>query len=56
MVHIKKHVCESIIGTLLNIPEKKKTKNSVTARKDLIRKGVRKSLTLRQESKKCICC
>lgn len=54
LVHLKKHVYEIIIGTLLNIPEK--TKDSVAARKDLIRKGVWKSLALRQGSKKCICC
>jgi len=35
---MKKNVCDSIIGTLLNI--KGKTKNGINARKDLVEMGV----------------
>jgi hypothetical protein len=52
VMHIDKNMCESIIGTLLNIPGK--TKDSVAARKDLIEKGVRKGLAPRQGKKKFI--
>ncbi|XP_062010312.1 uncharacterized protein LOC133726719 [Rosa rugosa] len=42
VMHIEKNVCESIIGTLLNIPGK--TKDGVAAREDLISCGVRAGL------------
>ncbi|KAI5334158.1 hypothetical protein L3X38_024291 [Prunus dulcis] len=38
-MHIEKNVCESIFGTLLNIP--RKTKDGVAARDDLVKLGVR---------------
>lgn len=41
-MHIEKNVCESLIGTLLNIPFK--TKDSVAARLDLVEMGVRLEL------------
>ncbi|CAL9018964.1 unnamed protein product, partial [Prunus brigantina] len=39
VMHIEKNVCESIFGTLLNIPGK--TKDGVAAREDLVKLGVR---------------
>lgn len=42
VMHIEKNVCESIIGTLLNIPGK--TKDGINARLDLVEKGLRKEL------------
>jgi len=41
-MHVEKNVCDSIIGTLLNI--KGKTKNGIKARKDLVKMGVRLEL------------
>lgn len=41
-MHIEKNVCESLIGTLLNMPFK--TKDSVAARLDLVEMGVRLEL------------
>lgn len=41
-MHIEKNVCESIIGTLLNIPGK--TKDGINARLDLKEMGIRKEL------------
>ena len=41
-MHIKKNVCDSLLGTLLNIPEK--TKDEIRARLDLMEMGVRKEL------------
>jgi len=38
-MHVEKNVCDSIIGTLLNI--KAKTKDIINARKDLVEMGVR---------------
>ena len=37
-MHVEKNVCDSIIGTLLNIKGKKK--NGINARKDLVEMGV----------------
>ena len=42
VIHIKKNVCDSIIGTLLNIPGK--TKDSLASRLDLVEIGVRPEL------------
>ncbi|KAF7150098.1 hypothetical protein RHSIM_Rhsim02G0154800 [Rhododendron simsii] len=42
VMHIEKNACESIIGTLLNIPGK--TKDGINARLDLVEKGLRKEL------------
>ncbi|XP_050160368.1 uncharacterized protein LOC126633878 [Malus sylvestris] len=42
VMHIEKNVCESIYGTLLNIPGK--TKDGVAARNDLIALGLRTDL------------
>jgi len=39
VMHVEKNVCDSIIGTLLNI--KAKTKDIINARKDLVEMGVR---------------
>ncbi|XP_060966901.1 uncharacterized protein LOC133035137 [Cannabis sativa] len=41
-MHIEKNVCESIIGTLLDIPGK--TKDGVNSRLDLVEMGIRQSL------------
>ncbi|XP_024172237.1 uncharacterized protein LOC112178311 [Rosa chinensis] len=50
VMHIEKNVCESLIGTLLNIPGK--SKDSVAARKDLVEKGLRKGLAPKEGKKK----
>ena len=42
VMHIEKNVCDSIIGTLLNIPGK--TKDSLASRLDLVEIGVRPEL------------
>lgn len=41
-MHVEKNVCENITGTLLNL--KKKTKDGVNARKDLMHLNIRKEL------------
>ena len=41
-MHIEKNVCESIVGTLLNIPGK--TKDGLNSRLDLIEMGLRAEL------------
>ncbi|KAL5558570.1 hypothetical protein UlMin_034781 [Ulmus minor] len=41
-MHIEKNVCESLIGTLLNIPGK--TKDGENARLDMVAMGIRESL------------
>lgn len=41
-MHVEKNICESIIGTLLNI--KGKTKDDLKSREDLKHMGIRKSL------------
>ena len=46
-MHIEKNVCESIYGTLLNIPGK--TKDGVNARLDLQEMGLRKDLAPKQQ-------
>lgn len=45
----KKNVCDSLIGTLLNI--KGKTKDDVNARLDILEMNIREELTLRQVGK-----
>ncbi|XP_060971476.1 uncharacterized protein LOC133037842 [Cannabis sativa] len=42
VMHIEKNVCESIIGTLLDIPGK--TKDGLNSRLDLVEMGIRQSL------------
>ncbi|XP_062093498.1 uncharacterized protein LOC133799500 [Humulus lupulus] len=42
VMHIEKNVCDSLIGTLLNIPSK--SKDGIKARKDLAALGLRKNL------------
>ena len=46
-MHVEKNMCDSIIGTLLNIPDK--TKDRVQARKDLVEMGICKQLALEQK-------
>ena len=40
--HVEKNVCDSVIGTLLNVKEK--TKDGVKARQDLAKMGIRSKL------------
>ncbi|XP_024198613.2 uncharacterized protein LOC112201923 [Rosa chinensis] len=47
MMHIEKNICESIIGTLLNM--KGKTKDNLNLRKDLKVMGIRKKLHPKQD-------
>ena len=47
VMHIEKNVCESIYGTLLNIPGK--TKDGVNARLDLQEMSLRKDLAPKQQ-------
>jgi len=42
VMHVEKNVCDSIIGTLLNI--KRKTKDDVNSCKDLVEMGLRLEL------------
>ena len=42
VMHIEKHVCENAIGIILNIPGK--SKDALTARKDLENLGIRSEL------------
>nr|XP_017252692.1 PREDICTED: uncharacterized protein LOC108223115 isoform X2 [Daucus carota subsp. sativus] len=49
-MHIEKNVCESIIGTLLNIPGK--TKDGMKARLDLQEMGIRAELAPQQSGKR----
>ena len=42
-MHIEKNVCDSLIGTLLNIPGK--TKDGIKARQDLAAMGIHEGLT-----------
>ena len=50
VMHIEKNVCESIIGTLLNIPGK--TKDGLNSRLDLLEMGLRCELGPRFKSKR----
>ena len=49
-MHIEKNVCESLIGTLLNIPGK--TKDGIKARLDLKKLGIQPELAPRVENDK----
>ena len=42
VMHVEKNVCESLIGTLLNIPGK--TKDGENIRLDMVAMGIRESL------------
>ena len=44
VMHIQKNICENILSTLLNIPNK--TKDTIAARVDLEERGIRKELHL----------
>jgi hypothetical protein len=48
VMHIEKNICEAILSTLLNIPNK--TKDTITARLDLEDRGTRKELHLLDDS------
>ena len=50
VMHIEKNICESLIGTLLDIPGK--TKDGVASRLDLIEMGIRNELAPRVEGKR----
>ena len=49
-MHIEKNVCDSLLGTLLNILGK--TKARIGTRLDLIEMSVRKELTLKDGEKR----
>ena len=42
VMHIEKNICESILGTVMNIPGK--TKDNLKSGLDLVEMGIRKSL------------
>ena len=46
VMHVEKNVCDSLIGTLMNI--KGKTKDGVNARLDLIEMNIREELAPRE--------
>jgi hypothetical protein len=48
-MHIEKNICESILGTLMNIEGK--TKDIIKARRDLQLMGIRKELHVQQNGK-----
>ncbi|KAK3204369.1 hypothetical protein Dsin_018415 [Dipteronia sinensis] len=50
VMHVEKNICESFIGTLLNI--KGKTKDGINSRKDLEEMGIRDELHARQDGKR----
>ncbi|XP_024200276.1 uncharacterized protein LOC112203559 [Rosa chinensis] len=47
MMHTEKNICESLLGTLLNM--KGKTKHNPNSRKDLKKMGIRKNLHLKND-------
>ena len=49
-MHVEKNVCDSLIGTLLNIPGK--TKDSKTSRLDMEKMGIRKQLAPVEKGKR----
>ena len=49
VMHIEKNICDSIIGTLLNIEGK--TKDTLKSRIDLTHLGIRKDLQVQDEGK-----
>jgi hypothetical protein len=48
VMHIEKNICENILSTLLNIPNK--TKDTISARLDLEDRGIRKEVHLLDDS------
>ena len=50
VMHIEKNICESILGTRMNIPGK--TKNNLKSYLDLVQLGIRKSLHPRKVGEK----
>ena len=50
VMHIEKNVCDSLIGTLLNIPGK--TKDGIKARQDLQALGIRDELTPKPDGRR----
>ena len=53
VMHVEKNVCNSIIGTLLNI--KGKTKDGINAHKDMVEMGVRLELQPQPHGNKLTC-
>ena len=51
VMHIEKNICESLIGTILNIIGK--TKDTVKARLDLKDLGIMKELQIREDGDSC---
>ncbi|XP_031108728.1 uncharacterized protein LOC116013221 [Ipomoea triloba] len=50
VMHVEKNICDSIIGTLLNIPSK--TKDGIKARKDMVEMGIRDQLAPQESGKR----
>ena len=48
-MHVEKNVCDSLLGLLLNIPDK--TKDGVNARLDMVDMGIRLDLTPQKSEK-----
>jgi hypothetical protein len=51
VMHIEKNICESLIATILNIPEK--TKDTIKARLDLKDLGIKKEMQFRETGDLC---
>ncbi|GKF50849.1 hypothetical protein Tco_0147316 [Tanacetum coccineum] len=49
-MHVEKNVCDSLVGTLLNVPGK--TKDGMNARLDVAELGIKPELLARQEEDK----
>ena len=49
-MHVEKNICDSIIGTLLNIQGK--TKDGIKARKDMVEMGIREQLAPQESGKR----
>ena len=52
-MHVEKNVCDSVIGTLLNIQGK--MKDGLNTRQDLAEMGIRVQLHLMSDGKKYTC-
>ena len=50
VMHIEKNICESLVGTLLNMNDK--SKDGVKSRKDLKELGIRRDLHLQERGKR----
>lgn len=50
VMHVEKNICDSIIGTLLNIQGK--TKDGIKARKDMVEMGIREQLAPQESGKR----